>query len=162
MIEKVLMIGVYGTNEATFFHALKTAGVDTFCDIRLHRGMRGAKFSYVNSAYLQKKLNEISIKYLHVKELAPSKNIRALQKDDDIVKGAEKRTRPCLGQKFVEAYINTCLSSFDGDAFISSFSPASKVIALFCVERSPEACHRSLVGEFLKNKYGIYLEDITP
>lgn len=162
MIEKIVTIGVYGTNESTFYHALKKAGVDTFCDIRLHRGMRGSKFAYVNSAYLQNMLKELGISYLHVKGLAPTKEVRAIQKEDDKVRGAEKRTRSTLGRIFIEEYRKRNLSMFDADAFLTSLSPVSKVIALFCVERAPEACHRSLVGTLLRDKYSIPLEDITP
>lgn len=162
MIEKILTIGVYGTNEASFYHALTKAGVDTFCDIRLHRGMRGSKFAYVNSAYLQNRLKELGISYLHVKALAPCKEVRAMQKEDDKISGAEKRTRSTLGRVFVEEYRKRNLSLFDADAFLTSLSPESKVIVLFCVERAPEACHRSLVGTLLKDKYSIPLEDITP
>jgi len=162
MIEKIVTIGVYGTNESTFYHALKKAGVDTFCDIRLHRGMRGSKFAYVNSAYLQNRLKEIGVSYLHVKELAPAKEVRAMQKEDDKACGTEKRTRTALGRVFVEEYRKRNLSLFDADAFLASLPSEAKVIALFCVERAPEACHRSLVGTLLKQKYSIPLEDITP
>jgi len=162
VIQKIVTIGVYGTNESAFFSAITNAEVDTFCDIRLHRGMRGSKFSYVNSSYLQKKLKELNINYLHIKELAPSKDVRMMQKKDDEARGAEKRTRSSLGLVFIEEYHKTCLSVFDTEAFLSSLSPASKVIALFCVERAPEACHRSLVGRLLKERHAIQLEDITP
>lgn len=162
MIEKVVMIGVYGTNESTFYNALTKSGVDTFCDIRLHRGMRGSKFAYVNSAYLQNKLKELGINYQHVKELAPSKEVRTMQKEDDKITGAEKRTRSTLGRIFIEEYLNRNLSMFDADAFLFSLPTETKVIALFCVERAPEACHRSLIGKLLKEKYSIPLEDITP
>ena len=162
MIEKIVTIGVYGTNEARFFDALKNGRVDTFCDIRLHRGMRGSTFSYVNSAYLQKKLAELGINYIHVKELAPAKEIRAMQKEDDKHTGAEKRTRTVLGSVFVTEYQKQNLEHFDADTFIMSLPPETKTIALFCVERAPDACHRSLVGALLKEKYSIPIEDITP
>jgi len=97
VIQKIVTIGVYGTNESAFFSAITNAEVDTFCDIRLHRGMRGSKFSYVNSSYLQKKLKELNINYLHIKELAPSKRCQMKQKKDDEARGAEKRTRSSLG-----------------------------------------------------------------
>ena len=55
---KFVTIGVYGSDEATFFEALQRAGVDTFCDIRWRRGVRGAKYAFANSARLQKRLAE--------------------------------------------------------------------------------------------------------
>lgn len=38
---KIATIGVYGFNETEFFETLQKAKIDVFCDIRLHRGMRG-------------------------------------------------------------------------------------------------------------------------
>jgi len=162
MIEKIVTIGVYGTNEFSFYNALKKADVDVFCDIRLHRGMRGSKFAYVNSSFLQNRLKELGINYLHLKELAPSKEVRAMQKEDDKNSGVEKRTRMTLGRVFVEEYQERNLLKFDAGAFMSLLPNKTRVIALFCVERSPEACHRSLVGTYLKQKYSISVEDITP
>jgi len=56
--------------------------------------MRGSKFSYVNSAYLQNKLSEMNIRYLHLKHLAPSKEIRLLQKADDKKPEQRKEQEP--------------------------------------------------------------------
>jgi uncharacterized protein (DUF488 family) len=111
---------------------------------------------------LQNKLKELGINYLHIKELAPTKEVRTMQKEDDRITGVEKRTRSALGQIFIEEYRNRNLSLFDADAFVISLPAETRVIALFCVERAPEACHRSLVGKLLKEKYSILLEDITP
>ncbi|WP_278752735.1 hypothetical protein, partial [Alistipes putredinis] len=56
-------IGVYGSTEQSFFTKLKENGIDTFCDIRQRRGVRGKKYAYVNSTYLQNKLKEYGIKF---------------------------------------------------------------------------------------------------
>jgi hypothetical protein len=34
--------------------------------------------------------------------------------------------------------------------------------ALFCVERDPEACHRSLIAERLATEHGIAVEHLRP
>ena len=54
-------IGVYGSTEQSFFTKLKENGIDTFCDIRQRRGVRGKKYAYVNSTYLQNKLKEYGL-----------------------------------------------------------------------------------------------------
>jgi uncharacterized protein (DUF488 family) len=36
------------------------------------------------------------------------------------------------------------------------------VAALFCVERDPEACHRSLVAERLRAEHGLPVTDLRP
>jgi hypothetical protein len=92
MTDKIVTIGVYGFNEAGFFKALLDAKVDTFCDIRLRRGMRGSQYAFVNSVRLQNKLAELGIRYFHLKQLAPSQNIRDRQKEEDDIMGIGKRS----------------------------------------------------------------------
>jgi uncharacterized protein (DUF488 family) len=146
---RIVTIGVYGFDEQSFFQALLDAKVDTFCDIRMHRGMRGSTYTFVNSANLQKRLGELGIRYLHIKKLAPNKDIRDKQQQEDKKLGTAKRTRKKLGQAFIQAYEQQCLANFDSDDFIKQIGPDAKVVGLFCVEREPEACHRSLVAHKL-------------
>ena len=47
-------IGVYGKTETDFFTSLINKEIDLFCDIRQRRGVRGKKYSFVNSLKLQK------------------------------------------------------------------------------------------------------------
>ena len=162
MFTKMVTIGVYGTNEAKFYDALCKSGVDTFCDIRLHRGMRGSKFAYVNSAYLQTKLSEMGIRYVHVKELAPAKKIREMQKEDDKKTGAAKQTRTVLGKVFIDEFRKSNLDNFDAQAFMDLLPSDAKTVAFFCVERAPDACHRSLVTGHLGKIFSISSTDITP
>jgi len=42
-------IGVYGWDAERFFAALKAAQVDTFCDIRDRRGVRGAEYAFATA-----------------------------------------------------------------------------------------------------------------
>ena len=143
-------IGVYGSNEQEYFQKLIENNIDTFCDIRQRRGVRGSKYAFVNSNRLQRKLNELDIKYGHILDLAPTKEIRELQKEVDVQKGELKRERQVLGQVFKIEYKNRVLKTFDFDAFINKLDEtgANKIV-LFCVEEMPEACHRSLVSDKL-------------
>ena len=52
-------IGVYNSTESEFFQKLKSNGIDTFCDIRQRRGVRGKKYSFVNSNRLQNRLRDL-------------------------------------------------------------------------------------------------------
>jgi uncharacterized protein (DUF488 family) len=72
---KFYTVGVYGSTEYDFFKKLTDNNIDTFCDIRQRRGVRGSKYSFVNSNRLQQKLQDIDIKYAHIIELAPTKEI---------------------------------------------------------------------------------------
>ena len=76
MITKIYTIGVYNSTEDSFFDKLKSNDIELFCDIRLRRGVRGAQYKYVNKTYLESKLTSLGIQYLHIKELAPTKEIR--------------------------------------------------------------------------------------
>ena len=80
MKPNILTIGVYGFDEERFFQALLDAHVDTFCDIRRRRGMRGSLYAFANSANLQRRLNDLGIRYLHIKDLAPDAGLREQQK----------------------------------------------------------------------------------
>ncbi|WP_223248858.1 DUF488 domain-containing protein [Leeuwenhoekiella nanhaiensis] len=144
-------IGVYNSTEQEYFKKLTENNIDTFCDIRQRRGVRGAKYAFVNSTRLQEKLKELDIQYGHVIELAPTTDIRDLQKEADAQQGELKRDRNKLGKVFTIAYMDRILSNFDFDSFINKLNEvgANRVV-LFCVEEKPEACHRSIVTDKLE------------
>ncbi len=159
---KFITIGVYGATEGSFFQALQTADVDTFCDIRQRRGVRGAKYAFVNSKRLQAKLAELGIRYLHRKELAPTTAVRQRQKDADKASKTAKRKRTTLGPAFIAAYEEEILTDFDPQSLLDALPPNADVVALFCVEREPAACHRSLVAHKLQNEMGLTVDHIVP
>src|SRR5690349_192362 len=133
-------IGVYNSTPQEFFEKLIANRIDTFCDIRQRRAVRGSSYAFVNSNKLQKKLAELNINYKHILELAPSKEIRELQYQADSNKGEGKRERTNLDGKFISEYKMKVLEKFDFDTFIENLENAySKRIVLFCVEELPEA-----------------------
>lgn len=145
-------IGVYNSTEQEFFDKLTKNNIDTFCDIRQRRGVRGAKYAFVNSNRLQQKLSELDIKYGYIPDLAPTTEIRELQREVDTQKGESKRERQALGQIFVIEYKNKILKRFDFENFLNYLNEIGAVkIALFCVEEHSEACHRSIVADKLNN-----------
>ena len=162
MKPRLITIGVYGFDKDGFFQALLDAQVDTFCDIRLRRGMRGSEYAFVNSTRLQQQLQQLGIRYLHMKELAPSQSIRNQQKVEDKLNRQAKRTRKTLEQTFISAYEAECLSAFDSTDFLQKVGSEAKVISLFCVERDPQACHRSLAAKKIAHDLNLQLEHITP
>lgn len=153
---KIYTIGVYGSNEASFYRKLKVHQIDLFCDIRLRRGMRGRQYSFVNATYLQKELATLGIAYEHIKDLAPTKEIRLLQKEIDLRLGVQKKERQHLGNLFVSHYSNSILKGYDFEKLYQHFiALKAERIAFFCVEECHTACHRSLVAEKLKTLYNI-------
>ena len=122
-------IGVYNSNEANFFQKLVEAEIDTFCDIRQRRGVRGSKYAFVNSQRLQQRLADLGVGYVHEKGLAPPKEIRELQKAHDIKSGQLKRQRIRLGSVFCNEYRDPVLAKFDFHSFIRilEFRSARKI-----------------------------------
>jgi len=160
MAATIVTIGVYGFDEAGFFQALIDAKIDTFCDIRGRRGMRGSLYAFANSEYLQRRLRKLEIRYLHLKELAPTQAMRDLQKQADAKQGVAKRLRTGLSEVFMQSYQQECLSTYDSQRFFQAIGPDAHVIGLFCVEREPEACHRSLVAQKLARDLNIPVQHI--
>lgn len=150
-------IGVYNSTEDEFFEKLKENSIDTFCDIRQRRGVRGTKYAFVNSKRLQTRLRQMKIEYRHMKELAPPPEIRRLQKQTDSEEKKLKRERTHLANTFVSAFKNQILKHFDFTLFFNNLENAgAKKIVFFCVEEHPDACHRSLVAhEIEKSGYKI-------
>lgn len=159
---KLLTIGVYGFTAEAFFHALAHAHTDLLCDLRFHRGMRGSLYTFANSARLQQSLATLDIRYRHLKELSPDLTLRELQKQADTMQGVTKRARVTLNRTFIEEYEQRYLSTFDARNFVERLELGVSVVALFCVEREPGACHRSLVAAKLAQTLGLEVEDIVP
>lgn len=154
-------IGVYGTTESNFFRSLVENGVTHFVDVRRRRGMRGSQYAYANASALQQKLKELGIEYLHFLDLSPTKEIREAQKAVDAAVGTTKSARVEHGAEFVRRYESECLSRFDSKEFLERF-PVDARIVLFCVEKQPQACHRSLLAKRIASESGVAWRDITP
>ena len=159
---RIVTIGVYGFDEAGFFRALQDAKVDTLCDIRDRRGVRGATYAFANSQRLQARLADLGISYLHRRDLAPSKAMRSKQVEADKTTKTAKRQRTELEQAFIEGYQNECLMGFHPQNLLDDLKPDAQVVALFCVEREPAACHRSLVADKLAKELSLEVEHILP
>jgi uncharacterized protein (DUF488 family) len=151
---KIYTIGVYGSTEQAFFNKLTENRIDTFCDIRQRRGVRGREYSFVNSNRLQTKLAELNIKYCHVPALAPTTEIREKQKSEDLLKGEQKRDRNKLGEIFTREFQKQIVDKFDFDSFVNELEKINaNSVVLFCVEEKAEACHRHIVANELRKRY---------
>jgi uncharacterized protein (DUF488 family) len=152
----VFTIGVYGWDLARWLAALREAGVEKVIDVRQRRGVRGSEFVWANSKRLQDALEQAGIGYQHEPDLAPTTELRQLQYLEDDRRGVGKRNRERLATEYAERYTrerldNVDLADVDADG-----------AALFCVERDPEACHRSLIAERLGSDYGLGVRHLRP
>ena len=159
---RIVTIGGYGFDQATFLAALKQNRVDTFVDIRQRRGVRGHEYAFLNSRQLQESLAKAKIRYVYLPELAPTQEIRQIQKKSDNLTKTAQRKRAELSEEFKRAYSTQILKQFKVSAFRSAAGDDARVVALFCVETHPEACHRSLAAAWLSKKLEIAVEDIVP
>jgi hypothetical protein len=107
--------------------------------------VRGREYAFANARRLEQRLDELGIPYRHFPELAPTKETRALQYAVDAFTGTAKRDRAELAPAFVQAYERQ-LESPDAAAALEVIRGASTAPLLFCVERMPAACHRSLAA----------------
>jgi len=160
-MRRIVTIGVYGFAAGAFLEKLAGAGVELLLDLRQRRGVRGPDHSWANSARLQRALAAADVGYRHVKELAPTTELRRLQYREDDRRGVGKRNRTELAPEYAERYTREVLELFDLGALVAEL-PRDSVTALLCVERDPEACHRSLVAARLRAEHGLPVTDLRP
>ncbi len=151
---EIYTIGVYNSSEEDFFRKLVENKIDTFIDVRQRRGVRGSKYTFVNSAKLQQKLSQLNIKYIHQLDLAPSNIVRDLQKEADSQKKELKQKRTELDVGFKSLFKKIILDQFDIKRFVQQLElNDSHKVVLFCVEEIATACHRSLIAERLNSDF---------
>jgi uncharacterized protein (DUF488 family) len=157
----IATIGVYGFDAESFLSALRRAGVSRVIDVRQRRGVRGPEYAWANSKRLQAALAEAGIEYEHRSELAPTTEMRQLQYAEDARRGEGKRSRTVLAPEYVRRYTEEILDPVGVEDLASSL-PDDSAAALLCVERDPEACHRSLIARRLADEHGLEVEDLRP
>jgi len=109
---------------------------------------------------LQARLAELGIRYRHRKDLAPTPAVRQRQNEADKASKTAKRQRAGLSPAFIDAYREEILAHFDFQSLLDDLPPDAQIVALFCVEREPAACHRSLVAEKLREVLGVTVEHV--
>jgi uncharacterized protein (DUF488 family) len=156
----IATIGVYGFDREAFLETLNGGGVELVLDVRQRRGVRGSEYAWANARRLQDSLAEAGIGYSHLKELAPTTELRQAQYRADARRGEGKRSRTVLAPEYASGYTEQVLDRVE-------LAPIVKWIggtfaALLCVERDPEACHRSLIAARLQRDWGFSVEDLRP
>src|SRR4051812_19163332 len=158
---RLATIGVYGWELEPWLAALRAADVRLVIDVRQRRGVRGREYAWANAQRLQAALAEARIGYAHHKELAPTTELRQVQYREDERVGVGKRSRAELAPEYRERYLHEILDQVDLGSVVAEF-PAEGMAAFFCVERDPEACHRSLVAERLAEEHGFAVSQLRP
>lgn len=136
----IYTIGFTKKKAADFFNILKKAGIKRLIDIRLNNSSQLAGFT--KSDDLKYFLKEIcGIDYIHETLLAPTKSIlNEYKKSDGNWQKYENDFIKLMSERKVEEKIKR-----------ESFEIPT---VLLCSEQTSEHCHRRIVLEYLKDKWG--------
>jgi uncharacterized protein (DUF488 family) len=154
-------IGVYGWTAESFVQALRRAEVTSVIDIRRRRGVRGELYRFANATALEALLKVNGLGYIAEPRLAPTQEMRELQKHADANAGIGKRSRETLAPAFSSSY-EQVLANYPKSDLEALLRSAGSRPALLCVERLPSACHRSLVATWISNQTGASTSDLLP
>lgn len=136
---KLFTIGFTKKSAEEFFEILKKNRVRTVIDTRLNNVSQLAGFT--KKADLKYFLRQVGgIEYVHLPLLAPTKDILdAYKKDGGDWSTYERKFIDLISSRAIENRISKDLVA-DG--------------CLLCSEEKPHHCHRRLVAEYLKEKWG--------
>jgi uncharacterized protein (DUF488 family) len=135
---KLFTIGFTKTSAEDFFSRLSRAHVKKLIDVRLNNVSQLAGFAKKEDLrYFTKQI--CGIRYEHVPELAPTQDILDdYRKSKNLWSIYEQRFLDLMARRKIE---NLDRSRLDGGC-------------LLCSEDKPHNCHRRLVAEYLKEKWG--------
>jgi uncharacterized protein (DUF488 family) len=160
-VPDVFTIGVYGFTVDSFLAELEGAGVKLVLDVRQRRGVRGSEYAWANSRRLQNALADARLAYEHHPELAPTTAMRKAQYAEDDKRKIARRDRFDLSDQYVSSYTAEVLDRADLSAVAETVRRRGPAV-LLCVERVPEACHRSLIATRLADREGLAVGHLLP
>jgi uncharacterized protein (DUF488 family) len=136
---KIFTIGFTKKSAQTFFTELKTAGVKRLVDVRLNNTSQLAGFTKKDD--LQYFTQAIcGIEYVHIPVLAPTADILdAFKKHKADWSLYERQFLDLMRSRRIEETVSPDM--LDGGC-------------LLCSEEKPDHCHRRLVAEYLRDKWG--------
>lgn len=144
---KIFTIGFTKKSAETFFTRLKNAGVKRLVDVRLNNVSQLAGFTKRDDLrYFTKAI--CNIDYVHVPDLAPTQDmLDAYKKHKGDWNLYERCFLDLMRARNIEE--RTSREMLDGGC-------------LLCSEEKPQHCHRRLVAEYLKEKWGDVLIEHIP
>lgn len=154
-------IGVYGFTADSFLGELDRAGVHLILDVRARRGVRGSEYAWANSQRLQDALAKAGVAYEHHLELAPTTAMRKALYAKDEERKIARRDRYDLSAEYIESYESEILANADLESLATTITQRGPA-ALLCVERVPEACHRSLIAARIADSHGLAVSHLLP
>ncbi len=135
---KLYTIGFTKTTAEHFFDRLKKSGAKKLIDVRLNNVSQLSGFAKRDDLrYFSETI--CGIGYQHVPKLAPTKNIL-----DDFKKKKGDWTE--CEMKFLDLMVDRKIEELNKEDMDGS--------CLLCSEDKPHHCHRRLVAEYLRDKWG--------
>jgi uncharacterized protein (DUF488 family) len=136
---KLFTIGFTKKTAESFFSGLKGAGVKRLVDVRLNNVSQLAGFAKRDDlSYFTRTITHID--YVHFPQLAPTQELLdAFKKHKGSWEEYERKFIDLLTSREIERSFSSEI--LDGDC-------------LLCSEDKPHHCHRRLVAEYLKEKWG--------
>ena len=135
---KIFTIGFMKKSAEQFFNRLKQPGLVRVVDTRLNNTSQLAGFTKKRD--LEFFLHEIcKLGYVHLPELAPTQEILDAYKASGEWSNYERQFLSLMAERRIEDQVDK--SILDGGC-------------LLCSEATPEHCHRRLVAEYLRRKWG--------
>ncbi len=137
---RIYTIGFTKSTAESFFTRLQEAGVRRVIDIRLKNTSHLAGFAKAEDLpYFLRAICGIE-DYVHRPDLAPTEEImNAFKKEKGTWEAYEGAFLPLLAERRIEETLTR--QEVDG-------------ACLLCSEDTPEHCHRRLVAEYLRDKWG--------
>ena len=136
---RIYTIGFTKKSAEQFFTLLKQSGARRLADVRLNNSSQLAGFSKRDDLrYFVKAI--CGMEYVHLEELAPTQDILdAFKKEKGDWGEYERRFVALMKERRIEDTLERDL--LDG-------------ACLLCSEETPEHCHRRLVVEYLRDRWG--------
>ena len=132
-------VGFTKKTAEAFFTKLQRAGVKRLIDVRLNNNSQLAGFSKRDDlAYFLRSI--AGIEYVHALDLAPTQELLGRYKKED-------RDWPAYERDFLQLVANRKIEQTVSPQLLDGG-------CLLCSEHEPHHCHRRLVAEYLRDKWG--------
>jgi len=143
--QKLFSIGYEGKGIESFINKLLQNNVRLLCDVR--RNPLSRKYGFSQS-FLKNNLEKAGIKYVHIPALGIESDKRqTLETQND------------YNNLFLE-YGNSLSSKEPYLQEVLDLIKSNTRIAIMCYESDPKCCHRTIVKNYLEDKYNINCEDL--
>ncbi|MFQ5868560.1 MAG: DUF488 family protein [Candidatus Zixiibacteriota bacterium] len=143
----IFTIGYQGYSLSELVNTLKKRGIDTLVDVRYDAYSKRPEFC---KGRLRSAIQEARIEYIHRPELGTPTQLR--KKITDARSGQE------VFRLYFERISKVNYRYVEAVAELAS----QRRVALMCMEKEPERCHRKILADFLSRKFRFEVVHLAP